>query len=90
MLLTNQKIVKLAACRVSLTARNMLDGPCLAPGVAPIHRFQDITLMMVWLMCRGFLPVYHWQELEVSQHLCLFRPLIPMFFCSTHVPPEST
>ena len=36
MLLTNQRIDKLAACRVSLAARNMLDGPCLAPGVLPI------------------------------------------------------
>ena len=36
MLLTNQRIDKLAACRVSLTVRNMLDGPCLASGVAPI------------------------------------------------------
>ena len=36
MLLTNQRIDKLAACRVSLTARKMLDGPCLAPGVIPI------------------------------------------------------
>jgi hypothetical protein len=36
MLLTNQRIDKLAACRVNFTARNMLDGPCLAPGVIPI------------------------------------------------------
>jgi hypothetical protein len=36
MLLTNQRIDKLVACRVDFTARNMLDGPCLAPGVIPI------------------------------------------------------
>jgi hypothetical protein len=36
MLLTNQRIDKLAACRVNLAARSMLDGPCLAPGVIPI------------------------------------------------------
>ena len=36
MLLTNQRIDKLAACRINLTARNMLDGPCLAPGIVPI------------------------------------------------------
>ena len=36
MLLTNQRIDKLAAYRVSLTALKMLDGPCLAPGIAPI------------------------------------------------------
>ena len=36
MLLTNQRIDKLQACRVSLATRNMLDGPCLAPGVLPI------------------------------------------------------
>lgn len=35
MLMTNQRVDKLAACRASLTARNLLDGPCLAPGVAP-------------------------------------------------------
>ena len=35
-LLTNQRNDKLAACRVSLTARKLLDGPCLAPGVIPI------------------------------------------------------
>ena len=37
MLLSNQRSDKLAACRVDLTARNMLDGPCLAPGVIPIR-----------------------------------------------------
>jgi len=36
MLLTNQRIDKLAACHVNLTAHSMLDGPCLAPGVIPI------------------------------------------------------
>ena len=36
MLLTNQRIDKLVACRINLTARNMLDGPCLAPGILPI------------------------------------------------------
>jgi hypothetical protein len=36
MLLTNQRIDKLAACRINLTAHGMLDGPCLAPGVIPI------------------------------------------------------
>jgi hypothetical protein len=36
MLLTNQRIDKLAACRVNFTARSMLDGPCLAPDVIPI------------------------------------------------------
>ena len=36
MLLTNQRIDKLAACRVDLIACSMLDGPCLAPGVIPI------------------------------------------------------
>ena len=36
MLLTNQRLDKLAACRVDLSARNMLEGPCLAPGVIPI------------------------------------------------------
>ena len=36
MLLTNQRIDKLAACHVNLTAHNLLDGPCLAPGVVPI------------------------------------------------------
>jgi hypothetical protein len=37
MLLTNQRIDKLAACRINLAACSMLDGPCLAPGVIPIH-----------------------------------------------------
>ena len=36
MLLSNQRIDKLAACHVDFTARSMLDGPCLAPGVIPI------------------------------------------------------
>ena len=36
MLLTNQRIDKLTACRVNLTAHSMLDGPCLAPSVIPI------------------------------------------------------
>ena len=36
MLLTNQRIDKLAACHINLTTCNMLDGPCLAPGVDPI------------------------------------------------------
>jgi hypothetical protein len=36
MLITNQRIDKLTAFRVNLTARSMLDGPCLAPGVVPI------------------------------------------------------
>jgi hypothetical protein len=36
MLVTNQRMDKLAAYRVSLTARRMLDGPCLAPGVIPV------------------------------------------------------
>jgi len=36
MLLTNQRIDKLAACHINLTAHGMLDGPCLAPGVIPI------------------------------------------------------
>jgi hypothetical protein len=36
MLLTNQRIDKLDACRTHLTTRNMLDGPCLAPGVIPV------------------------------------------------------
>jgi hypothetical protein len=36
MLLTNQRIDKLVACHVDLTARNMLEGPCLAPGIISI------------------------------------------------------
>jgi hypothetical protein len=36
MLLTNQRLDKLAACHVNFTARNMLEGPCLAPGIIPI------------------------------------------------------
>ena len=36
MLLSNQRIDKLAACRVNLTARSMLNGPCLAPDIIPI------------------------------------------------------
>jgi hypothetical protein len=36
MLLSNQRIDKLAACRVSLTTRHMLDGPCLALDAVPI------------------------------------------------------
>jgi hypothetical protein len=36
MLLTNQRIDKLTTFRVNLTARSMLDGPCLAPGLIPI------------------------------------------------------
>ena len=36
MLLTNQRIDKLVACRVHLTRSNLLVGPCLAPGVVPI------------------------------------------------------
>ena len=36
MLLANQRIDKLAACPINLTARNMLDGPCLAPSIVPI------------------------------------------------------
>src|SRR6266436_1238849 len=32
MLLTNQRIDKLEACRVDLSSRDMLDGPCLASG----------------------------------------------------------
>jgi hypothetical protein len=59
MLLTNQRIDKLAACCINLTAHGMLDGPCLAPGVIPTppchhchhhHHFQVKTLMMVQLM----------------------------------------
>jgi len=37
MLLTNQRLNKLAACRVDFAARSMLDGPCLAPNVIPIR-----------------------------------------------------
>lgn len=36
MLVTNQRLDKLAACRVNLAARGMLDGPCLAPNIIPI------------------------------------------------------
>ena len=36
MLLANQRIDKLEACCIDLTTRNMLDGPCLAPGIIPI------------------------------------------------------
>ena len=36
MLLTNQRLDKLAACRVDFAARSMLDGPCLAPNIIPI------------------------------------------------------
>jgi hypothetical protein len=36
MLIINQRIDKLTAFRVNLTARSLLDGPCLAPGVIPI------------------------------------------------------
>jgi hypothetical protein len=36
MLLTNQRIDKLAAFRINLITRKMLDGPCLAPGIVPI------------------------------------------------------
>jgi hypothetical protein len=36
MLLTNQRSDKLTTFHVNLTARSMLDGPCLAPGVIPI------------------------------------------------------
>jgi hypothetical protein len=36
MLLTNQRIDKLEACRIDLSSRNMLDGPCLASGVFPV------------------------------------------------------
>ena len=36
MLMTNQRLDKLAACRVDLSAHKMLEGPCLAPGVIPI------------------------------------------------------
>ena len=35
-LLTNQRLDKLAACHVNVSAHNMLEGPCLAPGVIPI------------------------------------------------------
>ena len=35
MLLTNQRLDKLAASRVDFKSRGMLDGPCLAPNIAP-------------------------------------------------------
>ena len=37
MLLTNQRLDKLTACHVNLTACGMLNGPCLAPNMIPIH-----------------------------------------------------
>jgi len=36
MLLTNQRLNKLAACHVNFAACSMLDGPCLAPNIIPI------------------------------------------------------
>ena len=36
MLVTNQRLDKLAACHVNLAAHGMLDGPCLAPNIIPI------------------------------------------------------
>jgi hypothetical protein len=36
MLLTNQRLDKLAACRVDFDAHSMLNGPCLAPSIDPI------------------------------------------------------
>ena len=36
MLLTNQRLDKLDACRVDFHARSMLNGPCLAPSIDPI------------------------------------------------------
>ena len=43
MLLTNQRIDKLAACHINLTTCNMLDGPCLAPGVDPIIPMVELA-----------------------------------------------
>ena len=36
MLLANQRLDKLAACCTYFSTCNMLDGPCLAPGVIPV------------------------------------------------------
>ena len=98
MLLTNQRIDKLAAYHVSVTTRNMLDGPCLAPGVLPVLPLplpllpEGTILMLMQLMCQGPSPEYHWQEIKVSQYSYLFRllKLTPVFFCSMQLPLEST
>ena len=89
MLLTNQRSDKLTAFCIHLTACSMLDSPCLAPGVipilpAPLHDPDDNAV--------GPLPVYHWQEIEVSWYFSswsFFRILILTFFCSTQVSPKS-
>ena len=92
MLLTNQRIDKLAACRINFTTRNMLDGPCLAPNVVPIipmpplppHPDPDNNAVDG----PRAVTAYHWQKLEVSR--CSWvRSLILMVFFSRRVPPES-
>ena len=74
MLLANQKSDKLSAFCVHLSARSMLDGPCLAPGIIPIlpvHHWQEI-------------------KVSQHSSSWWFRVLILMFFCSAQVPLEST
>ena len=47
MLLTNQRIDKLAAYHVSVTACNMLDGPCLAPSVLPVLPLPPLPVLLL-------------------------------------------
>ena len=93
MLLTNQRIEKLAAFRINLTTRRMLDGPCLAPGIIPIIPMPPLP---------GHDPAddaVDGPRAVTSVSLAktrgksgfLFKSLILMavFFCSCQLPPES-
>ena len=71
MLLTNQRIDKLAACCINLTTRNMLDGPCLAPGVNPI-------IYMPSLLAPGVDPIIPIPPLAPGvDHIIPIPPLVP-------------
>ena len=67
MLLTNQRIDKLAAYHVSVTVHNMLDGPCLAPGVLPVLPLPPLPVLLL-----PPLPLLPFQPLPL-----LLLPLLP-------------
>jgi hypothetical protein len=94
MLLTNQQIDKLAAFRINLMTHNMLDGPCLAPGIVPIipmlplpgHDPADDAL--VFDGPRAITSVSLARTQGKSRFLFKSLILMAVFFCSCQLPLE--
>ena len=97
MLLTNQRIDKLAAFRVNLTTHNMLDGPCLAPDVVPIIPMLPLPPLLGHDPAddavdgpRAITSVSLARTRGKSRFSFKSLILMAVFFCSCQLPPEST